>query len=219
MTILTLICVSLACIFLTSSHAKPYQLVNGNGVIQQQSSNSSASLIANDLSLAGNINFLLLKLSRSPDTRISQSLLVDVLIHHKEHDFETRNPHDLRALSLLFKPAGSQSLGFKLLGVRNDFDDWETWVTPRWLDISDNVWAAFHPIFWPPLQASMDIDEAARLLNAAGYDSPFFSIEISQFGTKPIAYCFNFSWQTYAMVRVEVETRRVIAFRGGTCSF
>ena len=212
----------LAYTFLASSHALPYQPSASDSILQRPSSNTSAP---NGPTLAENVVDLLAKLPFSPNIRVREAALCIIYITHPIHtQISTTNPHDLRRIVALFRPHGPGPN--PRAGLRDVFTfqnlnngDWAAWHNPEWAVVTERLWLRAHEMHWAALQRMMSIDEANRLLKAAGHRDPFYAIEIGRLDADPVGYCFLFRPVGVFAVRIDARTREVRVVESKRCNF
>ncbi|CAF9919510.1 MAG: hypothetical protein HETSPECPRED_004021 [Heterodermia speciosa] len=221
-TLLFAIVLILAYTSLASSHALPFQPSISDSILQQPSSNTSAP---NEPTLAENVVNLLAKLPYAPDIRVRQATLSLIYITDPTHtQFSTTNPHDLRLIVALFRPYGPDPT--PRAGLRDVFTyrnlnngEWAGWNDKGWFVVTERHWERAHEMQWAALQSMMSIDQANRLLKAAGHRDPFYAIEIGQLDGDPVGYCFLFHPVGVFAVRVDARTREVRVVESQRCSF
>ena len=179
----------------------PYQILN--------SSNFSDP---NTMSLAQNVERLLILSRQSSKMQISHAILVKVVLTGNPYSVEkeTDDYNDLRQIRVAFhafKPQYKWGEGNSLL-FANDPHHWSSWLPPHWYDVAAHNWQRQNEIRWEEIQAYMDIEKASEMRRAAGFTDPFDRIEISQFGRKPLSYCFS-SLRRPRLVRVAMLSGEV----------
>ena len=220
MRLLIAIVFFLAYIFQASSHALPYQPSTSDSLLQQPSSNTSAP---NERTLADNVVNLLATLPYARNIRVRRATLCIIYITHPTHtQFSTTNPHDLRLIFAVFRPyAPTPRTGVRdILTYQNlKNGDWAAWQNQGWSVMTERHWERMHGIQWAALQRMMSIDEANRLLKAAGHVDPFYAIEIGRLDADPVGYCFLFHPVGVFAVRVNARTREVRVVESKRCTF
>lgn len=207
--------------FLASSHALPYQPSTSDSIVQQPSNISAP----NELNLAENVVNLLAQLPYSPDIRVRRAALCLIYLTQPLHaQFTTTDPHDLRLILALFRPYRPERTPRPSL--RDIFThqnlvngDWAAWHSRRWAVVTERHWERAHEMQWSALQRMMSIDEANRLLKAAGHRDPFYAIEIGRLDADPVGYCFLFLPVGVFAVRVDARTREVRVVESKRCTF
>ena len=208
-----LIALILACVATGSLDDEPHHPLNKEeSTPPYLTLNISSTANINILTLAQNVEKLLLLSRHSPKIQISHATLVKVVLTGNPYriDTETTNYHDLRRLQVVFhgfRPRPQLGEGNSVLFV-NDPHRWDSWLPPHWFDVAMPNFQRQNELRWEETQALMDIDRASYLRREAGYTDPYDRIEISQWGSKPLSYCFT-SLRRPKLVRVAIPTGKV----------
>lgn len=208
-----LIAFILAYVATCSLHDEPHHpLIKGESTPPNLTLNISSTANTNILTLAQNVERLLLLSRHSPKPQINHATLVKVVLTGNPYSIatETTNYHDLKRLQVVFhpfRPRPQSGEGNSVLFV-NDPHRWDSWLPPHWFDVAMPNFQRQNELRWEEIQALMDIDRASFLKREAGYTDPYDRIEISRWGSKPLSYCFT-SLRRPKLVRVAILTGKV----------